>query len=154
MSGIKPEFTCWRRTWDLCSPPRAVDKIWFFVRRSRNDVFISLKTIFRASVTQFDVKWWSSDPTGRASVSCIWRKVAKLGEADWAAALKKLFMILSPTCPRIAFRDGLCYALNSYLLEPNRFRVHPTLLSQPSAASSAMSTPFIIGQYRSIPIMS
>lgn len=24
-----------------------------------------------------------------------------------------------------------CYALNSYLLEPNRFRVQPILLSQP-----------------------
>lgn len=60
-------------------------------------------------------------------MSCIWRKVAKLGEADWSAVFKKLFMILSPTCPRIAFRNGLCYALNSYLLEPNRFRVHPTL---------------------------
>jgi len=117
-----------------CSPPRAVVKIWFFVRRSKNDVFISLQTIFRASVTQthFNLQG-DGPPTPRGGCLCpaYGGKVAKWGVADWAAALKKLFMILSPTFPRIAFRNGLCYALNSYLLEPDRFRVQPTLLSQP-----------------------
>jgi hypothetical protein len=56
--------------------------------------------------------------------------------------LKVWFIILSPKWPRIAFRDERCLTLISYLLEQKQVELHPTLLSQPSAPPSAMSTSF------------
>jgi hypothetical protein len=43
-------------------------------------------------------------------VSCI-EEICDDAGSDWVTALKKWFMILSPECPRIAFRDELCFAL-------------------------------------------
>jgi hypothetical protein len=135
-----------------CSPPRAIDKIWFFVRRY---VFISLKTKFRASVTQThcNLQGMVLQPHG-AGVCVLHMEESCEMRGSWLGGrVEEIVHDLISNISKNSFSKWtvLCIKfLICWSQTGSEFNRHCCLSL--SAASSAMSTPFITGQLRSIPI--